>query len=142
MQEFAQYGKTLPEVEDFCSMTGSGVSGIVNDIKFVLGNADLLKNEMIDIDTFLANKNINNAIQEKTMLFLGAARKVWGAVIVSDVIRQDAGAVVAELKQRNLDLVILSGDNPAAVKQCAYTLGIEEFYGKLTPQDKLEKVKG
>ena len=141
MKEFELYGKNLPDVEDFCSITGGGVSGIVNDIKFVLGSADLLKSEMIEIETFVEKQKLDEDFQHKTMLFLGAARRIWGAVVVSDVIRQDAGNVVAELKKRNLDLVILSGDNQAAVKHCAYSLGIEEFYAKLTPQDKLEKIK-
>ena len=141
MKEFEQFAENLPEVEDFCSITGSGISGIVNDIKFVLGSADLLKNEMIDVDSFIKNCNIDSALQDKTMLFLGGVRKVWGAIVVSDVIRQEAGTVIAEMKKLGLELVILSGDTLPAVSHCAKTLGIEEFYAKLTPQNKLEKIQ-
>ena len=49
--------------------------------------------------------------------------------------------VAAELKKCGLELIVVSGDNTAAVKHCACTLGIEEFYAQLTPQNKLEKVK-
>ena len=141
MKEFEQYADDLPDAEDFSSITGKGLSGIVNDIKFVLGSWDYLKSEFIDVESFAQANNLDLTNLDKSMLLLGANRKVWGFVMVSDVIRADAGAVTAELKNSGLDLVIISGDNTAAVKNCAYTLGIEEFYAKLTPKEKLEKVK-
>ncbi len=141
MKEFEQYADDLPEAEDFSSITGKGLSGIVNDIKFVLGSWDYLKSEFIDVESFAQANNLDLTNLDKSMLLLGANRKVWGFVMVSDVIRADAGTVTAELKNSGLDLVIISGDNTAAVKNCAYTLGIEEFYAKLTPKEKLEKVK-
>ena len=141
MKEFEQYADDLPDAEDFSSITGKGLSGIVNDIKFVLGSWDYLKSEFIDVESFAQANNLDLTNLDKSMLLLGANRKVWGFVMVSDVIRADAGTVTAELKNSGLDLVIISGDNTAAVKNCAYTLGIEEFYAKLTPKEKLEKVK-
>ena len=141
MKEFEQYADDLPDAEDFSSITGKGLSGIVNDIKFVLGSWEYLKSEFIDVESFAQANNLDLTNLDKSMLLLGANRKVWGFVMVSDVIRADAGTVTAELKNSGLDLVIISGDNTAAVKNCAYTLGIEEFYAKLTPKEKLEKVK-
>ena len=141
MKEFASYGKKLPEVEDFSSITGKGISGIVNDIKFVLGSAEYLRSEFIALDDFTRKHELDLGKADNSLLLLGAVGKVWGAVEVSDVIRSDAGKAVADLKNNNLDLVVISGDNTPAVKHCAYTLGIKEYYAKLTPQDKLEKVR-
>ena len=141
MKEFACYSKSLPEVEDFSSITGKGISGIVNDIKFVLGSAEYLKSEFIAVDDFAEKHHLDLTTLDKTILLLGANRKVWGAVTVSDVIRHDAGEAVGFLKNNALDLVIISGDNTPAVKNCAYMLGIEEYYARLTAQDKLEKIR-
>ncbi|MBE6402218.1 MAG: heavy metal translocating P-type ATPase [Lentisphaerae bacterium] len=141
MNEFALYSNDLPEVEDFSSIAGKGISGIVNDIKFVLGNVEYLQSEFIDTESFLKKYELDIGKTDNSLLLLGTMGKVWGAVAVSDVLRPDAGKAVAGLKNNGLDLVIVSGDNAPAVKHCAYTLGIEEYYAKLTPQDKLQKVR-
>jgi len=141
MKEFSEYKDHLPAVEDFTSMTGQGVCGIIDDVKFVLGNIDLMRSEKLDIEKFTAEQHIDLAQVEGSLLILAACGQIWGIAVVCDAIRPEAADITAQLKNRPLDLVIISGDNPTAVKRTAYTLGIEEFYAGLSPQNKLEKVR-
>jgi len=56
---------------------------------------------------------------------------------VRQVLRPDAAAVVADLKARGLDCLILSGDRRQAVRPIAEALGIRDFAAGLTPADKI-----
>ncbi len=56
---------------------------------------------------------------------------------IRQTLRPDAAAVVAALKQRGLEVMILSGDRPAAVEPIAISLGIRNWKAALTPVEKI-----
>lgn len=58
----------------------------------------------------------------------------------TSVLRAEAGAAVATLRQMGLEAEILSGDRPATVHALAETLGIERFAGGVLPDGKLERL--
>ena len=60
-----------------------------------------------------------------------------GLLAVRQKLRPDAAAVVRQLKARGLDLVVLSGDRPAAVAPIARSLGIRNWMAGLTPVEKI-----
>ncbi len=142
MKEFKLYADSLPEVEDFTSLPGQGVCGIVNDVRIVLGSKDFMLNEKVDVNGFFAQNNIDRSLLPvNSLTYLAALGRVWGVFAVSDIIRPEAQQVINEFKQNAVDPVIISGDNAEQVKLVADTLGIEEYYPTLKVQDKLEKVR-
>jgi len=141
MKEYKQYADKLPEVEDYTALPGQGMSAIINDLKFMLGSVDFLQKENVDIGKFAAAQNLDMTNSDQSVILLGTRQQVWGMIVLGDVLRQDALQIIAALKQQNLDIVIISGDSPQAVRKTACTLGIEEFYAALSPQQKLEKIR-
>jgi Cu2+-exporting ATPase len=59
----------------------------------------------------------------------------------ADPLRDDAGAVIAQLQNEGLKVNILSGDRPAAVEAVAHTLGVDAWEGGLRPDDKLSRLQ-
>ncbi|MBO5721956.1 MAG: heavy metal translocating P-type ATPase, partial [Lentisphaeria bacterium] len=128
-------------VDYFTSIPGQGVQGCVDDVLFYLGSAEFIRQNNIDDNSFLQKKSVAPDISGSGTLILANREKVLGMVLISDKLRPEALQVITALKLNNIDLVILSGDSEGAVKSVAYQLGIEEFYSRLSPQGKLEKIK-
>ena len=138
MPEAASYKDDLPAAQDLKVLPGQGISGMLGNIRYYLGSLDFMQKCDLDITGFIPDDSILN---DRSIVCLGANGRILGKVEFSARLRNDAAEVVCDLKQHNINPVILSGDNPAAVKAVACQLGIEEFYVNLTPQQKLEKVK-
>ena len=138
MPEAAAYKEHLPAVSDLKIQPGLGLSGMVNDCKYYLGSLEFMQQNQLDTAGFATDSTCLNG---RSIVCLGANGRVLGKVEFSAHLRSDAAEVVCDFKMHNITPVILSGDNPSAVKAVAYQLGIEEFYASLTPQQKLEKVK-
>lgn len=59
----------------------------------------------------------------------------------ADAPRDDAGEVIALLKRKGYRIGLLSGDRPASVSAVATSLGIEDWRGGCTPQDKCARLE-
>ncbi len=141
MKNVSDYLNDLPEAEDFTSLPGQGVSAIIDDLKYFLGSVDFIKKSNIDMESFARRHNIQYEQLPGSVMVLAAAGKVIGMVTFADRIRCNAAVAVCEIKEYGLDPVVISGDSYQAVKRCAETLDIGEFYAQLSPQEKLEKIK-
>jgi P-type Cu2+ transporter len=62
-------------------------------------------------------------------------------IAIRQTLRPDAVAVTRALREQGLDLVILSGDRPAAVAPIAQALGIGDWRGGLLPADKIAQLE-
>jgi P-type Cu2+ transporter len=62
-------------------------------------------------------------------------------IAIRQTLRPDAVAVTRALREQGLDLVILSGDRPAAVAPIAHALGISDWRGGLLPADKIAQLE-
>lgn len=69
------------------------------------------------------------------------ARGVAGRVLLSDAVRDDARATIAGLRERGLDIVLLSGDNRRAAARMATAAGIDEVAAEVSPEGKADWVR-
>ncbi|MFN3531140.1 MAG: heavy metal translocating P-type ATPase [Candidatus Brocadia sp.] len=80
--------------------------------------------------------------QGKTVILLGSQKELLGIIAVADRVRVEAKNVVQTLKHAGIERVImLTGDNEGTAAEIARETGIDEFYAKLLPEDKVETVK-
>lgn len=148
--------------EEFNSLTGSGVSAIISDI-----NSDNYSEDSEDngnkacIDKACKNRIIagkrgfieeNTKIPEeifyeaeklaeegKTPIFFARDDKVIGAIGLADSLREDSIKAIKELHDMGIKAVMLTGDNEKTAKYIAKTVGVDEVFFELLPEDK-EKV--
>lgn len=117
--------------EQVSSAPGAGLEGVVGAVRYRLGRADFALGDVHgrDIDAIW----LSRIASDDAPLPLACFR-------VGDDLRACAADAVARLRDQNLDLVILSGDGPAAVNDVADRLGIQRRHARQRPQDKLDAV--
>lgn len=70
------------------------------------------------------------------------AGEVVGVLAVADTIRPGANAAIRKMHEAGLKkIVMLSGDNTKTAQAIAREAGIDEAFGDLLPEDKIERVK-
>lgn len=86
-------------------------------------------------------EKLNELAQQGSLVTLGNQQGFQAAFILQDTEKADAVAMLQQLKQQNITLHILSGDNHTAVSQLANKLGITNYRASATPEDKLSYVQ-
>jgi len=64
-----------------------------------------------------------------------------GAFALTDTLRSESKQAIARLRQRNIDVLIMSGDRQSVVDYVAQQLDIQHAFGQLSPRDKAAKIR-
>ena len=132
---------TLPEAEDFSSITGKGAQGKVAGLTYYIGNPRLF-NEL-GTDLAQVQKDIERLQKEgKTAMVLGTEKQVIGVIAVADEVRESSKDAITRLKEAGIQhTVMLTGDNQATAQAIANKIGVDDFRAELLPEDKVLAVK-
>jgi len=133
-------GVTLAKAEDFDSHTGKGVSGKVDAVEVLLGNAKLMQDYSIDT-TALDVKANKMSSEGQTVMYLAAAGKFAGLLVVSDPIKESTPEAIRQLHAEGIKIVMLTGDNRATAEAVGKQLGIDEIVAEVMPDEKAAAVK-
>lgn len=125
----------LLEIKDFNSITGKGVTGLINGEKYYGGNIKLLQENNINIDAY-KEKSIELLNQGKTVLYFANSTKIIGIIAVADIIKDTSKQAIQELQKRKIDLVMVTGDNKLVATSIGNQLGIDNIISEVLPQDK------
>jgi len=120
------------EVEE---IAGHGLKGKVEGKEVMAGNLKLLKKFNISYPAQITR-------EPNTMVVVAMDNKYAGYLTIADEIKADAKQAIDEMHKLNIKTVMLSGDKQAVVDDVAKKLGIDEAYGDLLPEGKVEKVEG
>ncbi|MFD1014876.1 heavy metal translocating P-type ATPase [Winogradskyella rapida] len=129
------------EIVDFESLTGKGVTGKFEETTYYVGNAALLKTHNITIAPHLLDKAEAWSADAKTVIWFANEEKALMVLAISDAIKSSSKAAIAALKQMNIEVYMLTGDNPSTAKAIAKQSGITHFKAEVLPQDKADFIK-
>jgi Cd2+/Zn2+-exporting ATPase len=93
------------------------------------------------MDKFNISYDINHANIVYTLIAVAYDKKFAGYITIADSIKEDAKETVDNLHKMNVKATMLSGDKGTVVKYVADQLGIDNAFGDLLPEDKVNKVK-
>lgn len=130
----------LDQPEHFDSITGLGVKGQINGKSLYLGNAKLMQQQHIDIQS-LEQRAESLRQQGTSVMYLALDGQLAGILSVHDPIKASTVVALNALKQANIRVIMATGDGLATAQAVAAQLGINEFYGEVRPEDKLNLVK-
>ena len=125
-------GGALDAVSDFQTLPGQGVCGIINGMRYYGGNRKLMEQLNVSVPDYgqLAQSG-------KTPLFFAAQNGVYlGAIAAADTLKEDSVAAVKALRDRDLDVIMLTGDNAVTARVIAASAGIEHVISDVLPTDK------
>ncbi len=133
-------GLTLASLEQFESLTGKGVTGIIEGKRASLGNARLMSNLGIDLTQHSAHlEELCRAGQ--TMMHLVIDGKLAGILGVADRIKGSTPEALRALRHAGLKIIMLTGDSRQTAEAVARSLGIDDVIAEMLPDQKLEVVK-
>ena len=121
-------------VTDVTEIPGMGLKGRVNGNEIAVGSPKLMKKINVDYDVQL------DTIPYTTIV-VAFNQKYAGHFIIADEIKEDAKTAIASLHKLKIKTILLSGDNQAVVSAVAKELNIDEAFGNLLPEHKVEKVE-
>lgn len=122
------------KLENIEEIAGQGLKATVNGKELLVGNFRLM-------DAFGIRYDLNPESVVYTVIAVAYDKNFAGYFTIADVIKPDARFTIDTLKSLGVRTTMLSGDKSSVVKHVAGALGIQEAYGDLLPEDKVNKVK-
>ena len=118
--------------------TGKGATGCYNGERYYLGNRRLLAITQEKKGHSIENKFSQ---QGKTAVFLATEKKILAVFAVADILKAESKSAVADLKQKNIRVGMLTGDNESVAKAIAEEVGISDYFAEALPEDKAKAVQ-
>jgi Cu+-exporting ATPase len=113
---------------------GFGISGVIDGTRVTVS-----KNTEVTNSAEL--QKVIDSIEAKSLVVISWDGLAQGVITLTDTVRDSAIEAIAELKNQNIEPIIVSGDNQAQVDAVAQQVGITRAYGDVSPEDKQSRVK-
>ena len=129
----------LKEANDFESISGRGIKAKVDNEEYIIGNiayineSNIAKNEIVEKSEVLLKEG-------KTIIYVATKQEVIGAIAVADTIKNTSYKAIQELKNRAIDVYMITGDNALVAESIASKVGIKNVISEVLPQDKEKEV--
>ena len=127
----------LSSPQEFQSITGKGITGVVDGHKVAVGSVRM----MVELGILEKPEVISGSYAGGTILCVGVDGQYVGSFSIADQLKPGTADTVSELKKRGLRVVMLTGDNRIAALRIASTLGITDFESEVLPERKLEVIR-
>ena len=131
----------LSEVDDFYSTTGSGITGKISGDEIAVGNLSFIKKYSSSSESIYEDKSVQLASEGKTPIFISINNKLTGIIAIADTINSNAHQAIEQLKKKNIEVLMITGDNEKTARAIAKEAGINNIIAEVLPQDKANKVK-
>ena len=135
------YEDPLEKVSNFEMIIGKGVRANLDGSQLYAGNAEFLNSLNIDIPKDFIENIAGYLNLGATAIYLGMDGKLLGAVLLADVLRDDAYELIHQLDQLGISSTLLTGDNKNAAENIASNVGITELKYNCLPEDKISKIR-
>ena len=128
---------------EFQAISGRGIVASVSGSKIIAGNEQAIKEQYGNSENFteVFKKGNELAAQGKTPMYFGKDNKLLGIIAVADTIKKDSKEAIQALKNRNIDVVLLTGDHKNTAMAIAKEAGIKKVIAEVLPTDKEEHIR-
>ena len=129
----------LEEILEFKAIPGYGVSATINEKKYLIGNKKLMLENNI---TMLQEQNELELVSDgNSILFIAENQNLIALIGVKDVLKKESKDIVKKLQERNIEVVMLTGDNEKTANAIAEQIGVNKVIANVLPRQKAEEIK-
>lgn len=128
------------KAEKFTAIPGKGIRAVIGNNEVYVGNASLIKDLKIDPAEY-ENVVSKFSSQGKTVVYIVQNKKLQGLIAMADLIRDESKEAVKALKERGLEVAMLTGDNKQTAAYVAEELGMTTFFAEVLPEEKANTIK-
>ncbi|AZA84116.1 heavy metal translocating P-type ATPase [Sphingobacterium thalpophilum] len=122
------------KLENTEEIAGHGLKARINGKELLVGNFKLM-------DKFNIKYDVDPSSIVYTTIAVANDGKFVGYITIADSIKEDSQQTIDLLHKLNIKVTMLSGDKTTVVKFVADKLGIDNAFGDLLPEDKVNRVK-
>lgn len=133
-------GLDVPQMTGFENLEGRGARAEIAGEPVLVGNRRLMDEERIDLGALTAKAERLKG-EGRTVVHVAQAGRVLGLIAIADAPRPSAKAAVAKLRERGVEVAMLTGDNEGTARRIAGELGIDMVLADVLPGQKADKVK-
>lgn len=134
-------GVTGAAIDQFESVTGKGVKGVVDGKTYLAGNYKLLSDHHVVIDQEMKSKGEQLHAKAHTMVWFANDDEVIALIAIADAIKESSKNAVQQLQSAGIEVCMLTGDIASAAQQIAHEAGIEHYKAEVLPHEKADYVK-
>lgn len=127
----------LPATDQFQMLPGRGVQAVVEGWTILAGNRAMLAEQGIPLPQAAARAADASLEEGCTVIYIACDNRAVGLLALSDTVRPEAHAALAEVQALGVEPVLLTGDNEKVARHLARQLGINSWHAGCLPQDKL-----
>jgi P-type Cu+ transporter len=146
------YEQSIPvlKVSDFSSISGHGVVASYLEKKIFVGSLRELNNNNNNNNSKgitemfpdrLQSKIFDLEAEGKTVVTVYFEDKLVGLIAVADALRENAKYLIDEIKNTNMDVILMTGDNQRTANTIARKLGIRNVLAQVLPETKAQEIK-
>ncbi len=130
----------LLDVKDFRYVSGRGVSGIIENTRYFAGNTIFMEDNNINVDS--VDKEMQKFLhQGKTVIYFANNKQLLGIITIADNIKATSYTAIEELKKRNIDVIMVTGDNKKVAETIGKEVKIDNIVSEVLPQEKQDVVR-
>ena len=126
-------------VKNFENIAGYGIIGEIENQKYILGNRkivekySILNNHTKDEQELTAKGN--------SVVYVIRNNEIIALIGLNDILRDNAKTTVKNLKQKNIETIMITGDNKETAEKIGKELEIDKIISNVLPKEKADIVK-
>ena len=129
----------IKDTTDFKAIPGYGVYAKYEKDEYLIGNKKLMEDNNIKINNEQDEEKLTD--DANSILFVAKNNKLIALIGVKDTLKENVEQVIKELKSKNINIVMLTGDNEKTAKSIAEKIGIDTVIANVKPKEKAEHIK-
>jgi Cu+-exporting ATPase len=126
------------DVTNFQAIAGYGVKANIQENEYLIGNRKLMIENSIEIENDKDEEKLTK--EGNSILYISKNGFLIALIGVKDILKENIKQVIDNLKSKNIDVVMLTGDNENTAKAVANEIGIEKIVANVKPKEKAEKI--
>lgn len=141
------------EVNQFAALTGSGISGFIEEERYFVGSPRFMAERDILLTSTSKEQKKKTALGElavienletmgKTVMLLSNSKEILALIAVSDLVKKTSKKAIAFLHKKDIDVYMMTGDNRLTAEKIGQEVGIDaaHIFAEVKPHDKAEYV--
>ncbi|TSC83036.1 MAG: putative copper-exporting P-type ATPase B [Parcubacteria group bacterium Gr01-1014_19] len=140
VQKAKEKNIALDSVSNFARIAGRGVKGTLGSKEILVGGEGILEYAKATLPDDLKNKAATAGAKGNTVIYILEGTSVLGAIALADLIREESREAVTAIKKMGIKTAMITGDSEEVARWVAGELGIDEYFSRVLPEKKSEKV--
>ena len=131
----------LSAISNFKNLTGKGSVATIEGSEVFIGSDTLLFENGVTLSEEQKANLQAISLQGKTIIHVIADKKLLGSISLGDIIREESYETIKTLKIAGIKTAMITGDSEDVARWVSKELGIDEYFARVLPEQKAEKVR-